>query len=42
LSFDDEESTYLFYYKPNVGLYSRLNKLNFKLSNNEEKYFRYN
>lgn len=41
LSFDDEESTYLFYFKPNMGLYSRLNKLNFKLSNNEEKYFRY-
>jgi hypothetical protein len=41
LSFDDEESTYLFYFKPNMGLCSRLNKLNFKLSNNEEKYFRY-
>lgn len=41
LSFDDEESTYLFYFKPNMGLYIRLNKLNFKLSNNEEKYFRY-
>lgn len=41
LSFDDEESTYLFYFKPNMGLYTRLNKLNFKLSNNEEKYFRY-
>lgn len=41
LSFDDQESTYLFYFKPNMGLYSRLNKLNFKLSNNEEKYFRY-